>query len=914
MNSSANQLPDEQFSEEITNLQTKVDNNPTDLSAKIGLASALEQGGYLSEALKVYEDIIENDEEGVFAASAQKAVEVIEHQLASTLIVDRTQELPPKISEKPSQQLSLENSTFKAKLENNNNHNLEKRVKNSDYLITKKGGLFQKFYNLPIRQKQFIALLASSLISIIAVVTAGILITKTSGRNQLENQAVSELEGMVDKYSSRLQEIESGLGGQANNQILIQAAKRYQEEGKISSNLKESVAKVLRNEQERRSIEYATLVGTDGKIIVNANQQNRTGDEFDLDNLISEVIENPREVKTNTIIPWEEIEKESPILPSAFENEDALVKLTLTPVKDETGNLIGVLVGGEIVNNKTEIIEESIKTLRGGYGAIYRLENQSQGENPAEFSLVTSVLIDEEEESQPNVEIQDLTLLRQAAQGVGGDLTQRINIQGKWYTVAVKSEADSSGKPLVFLVRGTPETNLNALLKNSLVLQIGVAIVSLIIAIIVAYFLGKALTKPIEKLRESAQKIANWERNARAEVLSEDEVGELAQAFNKMAEKIESYTQAIEQQSKLREEEATYQREEKEKLQKSVINLLLQIEEASKGDLTVQAEVDSGEVGSISDAFNTTIVSLEKLVKEVIMVANQVNDSALKNGASVAKLSENAIEQDQAINMAGKSVEEIAKSISNVSKSAQTAAAIARQSRLAAEEGQAKMDRTVDSIYKIRDSVADTSKKAKRLADSSQEISKIVSIISGIAEKTNLLAFNASIEAARAKEHGQGFRVVANEVRRLAEQVNLSAQEIEQLIIGIQEETAAMMGMMEESTIQVVMGTKLVRNTKSTLQKVAQISEEIDNIVQSISSSTVSQRSKSQKVTETMQAVGIVAQQTSEESKLVSSSLQELVKVANDLQDSASHFKVGRNYEEDDTQVNIIDVDGLVVD
>jgi twitching motility protein PilJ len=255
-------------------------------------------------------------------------------------------------------------------------------------------------------------------------------------------------------------------------------------------------------------------------------------------------------------------------------------------------------------------------------------------------------------------------------------------------------------------------------------------------------------------------------------------------------------------------------------------------------------------------------------------------------------LAEDANAQARAIQSVSSSVEQIAQSIQKVSESAQDAAHIAHQSRLAAQEGEKTMDETVNSIYQIRHSVADTSKKAKRLADSSQEISKIVSIIADISEKTNLLAFNASIEAARAGENGQGFRVVADEVRRLAEQVTFSAQEIEQLVITIQGETAEMMQMMEESTTQVVSGTTLVQKTKETLQKLAQISQEIDRLLESISERTASQKLTSQQVTETMHEVAFITKETASESKSVSESLQQLVTVAVGLQQSASRFQV----------------------
>ena len=167
-----------------------------------------------------------------------------------------------------------------------------------------------------------------------------------------------------------------------------------------------------------------------------------------------------------------------------------------------------------------------------------------------------------------------------------------------------------------------------------------------------------------------------------------------------------------------------------------------------------------------------------------------------------------------------------------------------------------------------------------------------MSIISGISEKTNLLAFNASIEAARAGEHGQGFRVVADEVRRLAERVTDSTKEIEQLVSTIQLETAEVLQTMENSTTQVVTGTQLVGKTKQTLVGLANISNTIDQLLQSISASTVSQTIASQSVNKTMHEVAAIAINNSQESEAVSVSLKQLVGVAEELQNSVARFQV----------------------
>ncbi|MBL1210706.1 methyl-accepting chemotaxis protein [Geminocystis sp. GBBB08] len=840
------------FSETINILQNSVKENPSDLIAKLNLATALQQEKHYQEALKVYQAIIQEDTDGVFADTAEKAI-------AEIKIKHLTKEV--KTEEKLTPQ--------------NQDNNQKESV-----------NIAQKIVNLPIAYKQFIALFISSLISILGVVVAGRVITIILGRSQLENQAVAELAVSVINYNSRINEMESGFRGQSDNIAIIEAAKSYQDTGKIPPNLRETVRRILQNETNARQIEYSTLIGLDSKIIVNANKD-RTGELFTLDNLVTEVLKFPRRLQTNAIISWDEISAEKPPLPSGIDNQDVLMNISFTPViNPQSQKIIGILMAGEVINNKTLFLRKTIEAVGGGYSAIYMF-------NDEKFQPVSSILqIANNDDAKTNIPLPELDLLKQAEIGTGGNLVSRMSIENKWHTVAVKALPNFKGEEIAFVVRGTAENDLQQLLNESLTYQILVGIFTLIIAIILAIIFGNALTKPIQKLQQTAQKIGAGDKNIRAKITSKDEVGQLALTFNEMAERIESYTEAIEDIAKQREKEAQFQKQQRENLQKNVINLLLDIEEASKGNLSVQAEVVSGEVGSIADAFNATIRSLQGLVKQVVISANQVNETVVANGQSVNHLVQNSSKQDQYIQSVGTSIEEITQSIEKVSESAQNAAQIARKSRLTAKEGENVIDETVNSIYQIRHTVADTSKKAKRLADSSQEISKIVSIISNISEKTNLLAFNASIEAARAGENGQGFRVVADEVRRLAEQVTFSTQEIEQLVVSIQEETSEMMRMMEESTTQVVTGTKLVKNTKETLQKLAQISNEIDSLLESISQSTVNQKLISQKVNEKMQEVAVVTKETAEESNLVSQSLQELVKVATEMQQSASRFQV----------------------
>ncbi|NJR67777.1 MAG: HAMP domain-containing protein [Synechococcales cyanobacterium CRU_2_2] len=375
------------------------------------------------------------------------------------------------------------------------------------------------------------------------------------------------------------------------------------------------------------------------------------------------------------------------------------------------------------------------------------------------------------------------------------------------------------------------------------------------------------------------------------EVDSTDEVGSLAIAFNQMSANFNASTDCMEQLVTQNEQEVEAQRQEAERLQKRVMELLLEIDGARQGNLTVRARVTDDEMGSVADAFNSTVASLQGLVLQVQEVASQVNQKVAVSDQSVGALADVATQQARSMTEALQSVKEMSISIEGVAATASQAASISRRASAAADAGGEAMEQTVLSINGLRGSVAETAKKVKRLTESSQEISKIVGLISEVSAKTNLLAFNASIEAVRAGEHGQGFRIVADEVRRLAEQVTHATQEIEQLVTGIQLETAEVLTMMEQGTEQVVTGSELVDKTRTTLASLVQTNQEIDGLLQSISASTASQTAASAAVGETMQSVAILAQGSSEESVAVSEMLRQLLTVSNQLQHSVKQFQ-----------------------
>ncbi|MGB3137588.1 MAG: methyl-accepting chemotaxis protein, partial [Nodosilinea sp.] len=384
------------------------------------------------------------------------------------------------------------------------------------------------------------------------------------------------------------------------------------------------------------------------------------------------------------------------------------------------------------------------------------------------------------------------------------------------------------------------------------------------------------IKRSVDDLQHQFDTVIQGNLSARATVFTEDEFGRLASSFNKMSRVI--LTTTSEAQRKAQEQEQA-----KEDLQRQVIRLLDDVEGAARGDLTVQAEVTADVLGAVADSFNLTIQNLREIVEQVSVAARQVSKGSTENEIFARSLSADALRQAEELAVTLNSVQVMTDSIQRVAESAREAEEVARSASSTALKGGESVERTVAGILEIRETVAETTRKVKRLAESSQEISKIVALISQIASRTNLLALNASIEAARAGEAGRGFAIVADEVRQLADRAAKASKEIEQIVLQIQSETGGVMTAMEEGTQQVIEGTRLAEQAKRSLEDIIQVSNRIDVLVRSITADTVEQTETSRAVAQVMQSVELTAQETSQEAQRVSGSLQNLVGVARDL-------------------------------
>ncbi|PSF35314.1 chemotaxis protein [Aphanothece hegewaldii CCALA 016] len=336
------------------------------------------------------------------------------------------------------------------------------------------------------------------------------------------------------------------------------------------------------------------------------------------------------------------------------------------------------------------------------------------------------------------------------------------------------------------------------------------------------------------------------------------------------------------------------QRLAKEQMQKRALELLMEVDPVSRGDLTIRANVTEDEIGTIADSYNATIENLRKIVSQVQTAAQELATTTNDNQISVKSLSEDASLQAHNIADALGRIQLMTDSIQAVATNAGQAEIAVQQATQTVEAGEIAMNRTVDGIMAIRETVAETAKKVKRLGESSQKISKVVNLIGSFADQTNLLALNASIEAAHAGEEGRGFAVVADEVRSLARQSAQATAEIESLVASIQAETNDVVAAMESGTEQVVLGTKLVDETRKSLNQITAVSIQINELVEAIAKAAIEQSLTSQSVTQTMTQIASVSDKTSLEAAQVSDSFKKLLSVSLALQESVRQFKVNK--------------------
>ncbi|MCG8473650.1 MAG: methyl-accepting chemotaxis protein [Desulfobacterales bacterium] len=414
---------------------------------------------------------------------------------------------------------------------------------------------------------------------------------------------------------------------------------------------------------------------------------------------------------------------------------------------------------------------------------------------------------------------------------------------------------------------------------NTIIMQIsiGAAVVLLLSIGFVLFFANRIVIRPVNRIMDLFSEIGMGNFDARAEVTSQDELGVMAESLNAMLDNTLSLIQS---------------REERDAIQDSIMKLLQEISGLTEGDMTVRAEVTEDMTGAIADSFNLMAEQLGGVVQDVKRAAESVSETSGDVHLSTEQLAENSTRQATQIEEAISRINEMADSIRGIAARADQSAQVSEHSTQSAKEGAEAVSKTNESMADIRENVQETARAIKRLGESSQEIGNIVQIIGDIADRTSILALNASIQAAMAGEAGRGFAVVAEEVQRLAERSTNSTKQIDTLVRNIQGEITEAGASMEASIHQVVVGSKLAEAAYTKLEDIQNVSTELAGLIDSITATSEEQAVASEQITRSMEKIGEVSALTSNASQETATRMNELEETAGTMMESISTFKV----------------------
>jgi twitching motility protein PilJ len=336
----------------------------------------------------------------------------------------------------------------------------------------------------------------------------------------------------------------------------------------------------------------------------------------------------------------------------------------------------------------------------------------------------------------------------------------------------------------------------------------------------------------------------------------------------------------------------TEQASQNERNQAAILQLLDEIADLAEGDLSIHASVTENFTGAIADSINFAIDQMRGLVSNINNLSRQVAKAAGETQGTAGNLAGAAENQAREIGAASQAINEMAVSIDQVSSNAAESAAVAERAVEIANKGSDVVQDTIQGMDIIRGQIQETSKRIKRLGESSQEIGDIVSLINDIADQTNILSLNAAIQASMAGDAGRGFAVVADEVQRLAERSSAATKQIAALVKTIQTDTNEAVISMEQTTSEVVGGAKRAQDAGVALEEIESVSTSLAELIQNISNAARQQAASAGHVSNTMNVIQEITAQTVDSTEQTSSSIGKLTAMANEMAESVEGFKL----------------------
>jgi twitching motility protein PilJ len=403
------------------------------------------------------------------------------------------------------------------------------------------------------------------------------------------------------------------------------------------------------------------------------------------------------------------------------------------------------------------------------------------------------------------------------------------------------------------------------------------ALVAIVLGLGIGYALARFFSAGLAHIADVAAQAAAGHLQARARLEGRDELGQMAAAFNTMLDRLTKLVQT---------------EEERNQLQRRLMEFLVLVSEVSKGDLTKRGEVTADMFGNLADAFNLMLERVGRLMRQVRESAERVNDSAATLRETAGQMAGTAKREAEEAWRTLEAVEGLTRAMRQVAETAGSSSESAGQTLTATERGRLAVQETVQDMQSIRLAVQRMAKQVKGLGDRSLEISRIVATIREIAAQTNLLALNAAIEAAGAGEAGARFAVVAEQVRKLAESSSQATKEIAELVKVIQTETQEAVVAMEHETQAVEAGSASALKTGEVFQEISRIAQRSAELAQAIAQSSLRQTEATDEVGRSIKEITrgtTLTQAAAEETRLT---VEEMAALAQGLRDAVAQFKV----------------------
>ena len=467
----------------------------------------------------------------------------------------------------------------------------------------------------------------------------------------------------------------------------------------------------------------------------------------------------------------------------------------------------------------------------------------------------------------------------------------------------IKSEIEYDDENLGFFVIGFSLDWLNAKISSLYWTTFGVLVLLLIASLIVGVIISGFISRPLYALSNAAREVSRGNLGQRVDITTLEETGELAGAFNTMADHIAKALSDLEEERRAIEGKVADAVDESERhkqyLADSVDIILKEMQRFADGDLTMQLPDDrDGEIGKLFAGFNRAVQNLRQLLLKVVDLVQATNVASEEITANLVSVARGAEEQtDQTNSVAGASEQMASSSIENNNLSEQ-AVQMAEQAKEAASAGGDIITKTIKRMDSISTVVNNTADSVRKLGRSSSEIGEIIGVIKEIADQTNLLALNAAIEAARAGEKGRGFAVVADEVRMLAERTSDATGTIVNMIKTIQGDTDEAVNSMHKATEEVDQGKRLVDQAGDTLETIIARAEKVMEMIAHVATASQEQTSTSKQINLSIAEIHKVAEDTASRTRMITEIAQRLQSTTSDLQGLIRSFKLETSAEE----------------